>query len=340
MARRAKPWFRKADGWWYLRVNGKPQRLVQGEDQADAAETLYHRILGQPGRAVVAGWETVKGIVNRFIAHQEKSGAAPRTVEFYSSFLISFGRHVGPDLLVDDLRPRHVTEWIQANPQWASGSTKHLAVRAVRRAFRWAHGEGYIASYPLAGLKSYPRPSREVTVSDATLDEMLTHVKDGAFRDLLMFSYHTGCRPQEARIVTAAHVHGKRIVFTAAESKGKKTPRVIYLDDVAAEIIERRVKMFPVGMVFRNRNGTPWCKDTIGARFQRLSKRIGKRVFAYALRHSYVTDALKNDVDPVSLAVLIGHSDPSTLARIYQHLAQDQEHMLDVAKKAKPKRKT
>ncbi len=54
----------------------------------------------------------------------------------------------------------------------------------------------------------------------------------------------------------------------------------------------------------------------------------------YTLRHSWATNALRSGMDALTVAVLMGHSDPSTLSRVYQHLAHSPEHMLEQAKRA------
>ena len=50
------------------------------------------------------------------------------------------------------------------------------------------------------------------------------------FRDLFLFVWMTGCRPQEARHIEPRHVEldNERIVFPAIESKGKRSKRIIY----------------------------------------------------------------------------------------------------------------
>ena len=43
----------------------------------------------------------------------------------------------------------------------------------------------------------------------------------------------------------------------------------------------------------------------------------------YSLRHSFATHALMKGVDCITVSTLMGHADPSTLAKVYQHLAQN-----------------
>lgn len=54
----------------------------------------------------------------------------------------------------------------------------------------------------------------------------------------------------------------------------------------------------------------------------------------YALRHSWATHALQHGVDPLTVAILMGHSDPSMLAKVYQHLSLNPDHLKSQLKKA------
>ena len=51
-------------------------------------------------------------------------------------------------------------------------------------------------------------------------------------------------------------------------------------------------------------------------------------------RHSFVTRALKHGVDPITLANLLGHADPTMIARVYGHLSQDSEYLMKALGKA------
>jgi integrase len=54
----------------------------------------------------------------------------------------------------------------------------------------------------------------------------------------------------------------------------------------------------------------------------------------YSLRHAWATSALQRGVDPLTVAILMGHSDPSMLSKVYQHLSLNPAHMLQQAKRA------
>ena len=66
----------------------------------------------------------------------------------------------------------------------------------------------------------------------------------------------------------------------------------------------------------------------------RLALSLVPNVSLYALRHSWATHALERGVDALTVSVLMGHRDPSTLAKVYQHLDQNPIYLLDQASKA------
>ena len=66
----------------------------------------------------------------------------------------------------------------------------------------------------------------------------------------------------------------------------------------------------------------------------KLASKLAPRCSLYALRHSWATHALQKGVDPLTVAILMGHEDPSTLSKVYQHLSLNPAHMLEQARRA------
>lgn len=331
-----QPYFREFDGWWYVQliVDGrrKQVKLAKGRDSKTAAFKRFHRILsGDISAPVKVAGDAVVVAIDQFLdwAKDELSKAS---YEWYEYFGSSFRKHIGDELAMTDILPSHVTEWLKKHPKW-SKSKKNCAVRAIRRPIRWYCVENKLP-YPLDGLKAPAAQRREVFITKEQFADILTKVRDRQFQDYLQFSFLSGARPLEVRSIEKRHceLQHNRIVFPASESKGKEHPRVIYLNDDAKAIVERLVKLWPNGPVFRNRNGTPWDRNAIRCRFRRLRKKIGNYC-AYHLRHSFATIALQT-VDPITVSVLLGHADATQLARTYQHVAKNPAALIEAAKKA------
>jgi integrase len=163
---------------------------------------------------------------------------------------------------------------------------------------------------------------------------MLEHSRSD-FQALLTFLRHTGCRPQEAVKAEIRHVdlQNRRIVFPASESKGKRM-RVIYLDDIAFQLVGERADRLPHSRLFKTASGAAWDRNKIRCRFRRLKDKVGGSFCAYHLRHTFATNALQK-LDVASTAALMGHSDGgTTLIKTYQHLAKLPEHMIEAARRA------
>lgn len=67
---------------------------------------------------------------------------------------------------------------------------------------------------------------------------------------------------------------------------------------------------------------------------KRRAASLVPRYSLYSFRHSFATHALERGVDSVTVAVLMGHKDPSMLAKVYQHLTQNPQFLLAQIKKA------
>lgn len=63
------------------------------------------------------------------------------------------------------------------------------------------------------------------------------------------------------------------------------------------------------------------------------AKRIGPKYSLYVIRHTWMNRLLKQGVDALTVAFLAGHADPSTLAKVYAHLSQDRQYLLNQVRK-------
>lgn len=318
-----KPWYRPKRGVWYVTIDGVQHNL--GPDREKAAER-YHALMAQPRPKKVAA-ESVVGVIDAFLDWCEKHRAAD-TYDWYKSRLQLFVKTIPADLKSAQLRPLHVQQWIDGYEHLASGSKRNHC-RAVQRAMRWAEQQGYIDRSPIAHMEKPAAGKRDTVVSQAEFDAILAKTRDRAFRDLLIVSWETGCRPQESLIVEARHVDLKnaRWVFPPKEEKMGRVPRIVYLTETALEITTRLKLQYPEGPLFRNTRGVPWTPDAVNCRFTTLNKKLGKRYCLYVLRHTWMNRLLTSGVDALTVAVLAGHSDPSTLAKTYQHLSQNPEYL-------------
>jgi integrase len=396
MARRPKPWFRKSHSAWFVTIGGVQNNL--GRDKKLAYERFYE-LMGQPKQpqqspTARVDSRSITAIVNAFLDWSRKH-RSPDTVEWYRYRLERFVDRY-PDLCVGELKPFHAQQWVDSYPDLSVTSRRNY-LRTIKRCLAWAVKQGYLDKSPLAILEVPAGECREVVIEPEEFEKLLSFCRDDNFRDLIVVTWETGCRPQESLRVEAHHVDvaNQRWVFPRKSSKGKKKPRIVYLNDKAWEITQKLMQRNPTGPLFRNAGGIPWSTEAVNCAFSRLQSRMGRvematrklkvddetvaaliptlnstrkvhgrtvkkteaerrwearrkltnrlaaslapRYSLYAIRHSWATRALKLGLDGLTVAILMGHSDPSTLARVYQHLAHDPQHLLNQAKRASPK---
>lgn len=324
-----KPFFRKPRGLWYVQIDGKQHNL--GPDRERAFE-MYHELMRRPqSRPVASG--SVVAIVEAFLDWCRKH-RAPDTYEWYRYRLQRFVDFAPPDLLVSQLKPFHVQQWIDQYGKLSNGSKRNYC-RAIQRAMRWAEQQGYLDRSPIAHMEKPAGGKRELVVSCEEFESILGCVRDREFRDLVITTWESGCRPQESLRVEARHVDlvNQRWVFRESESK-TNIPRIVYLTDEALEITQRLVLAHPRGPLFRNTRGVPWTTDAVNCRFVSVQRKLGTKYCLYAIRHTWMNRLLTSGVDGLTVAILAGHADPSTLARTYQHLSQDPDYLRNAVRKA------
>jgi len=330
-----KPFFRTARNTWFVQIGDRQIKLAADKDEAF---TRYHELMAKPSLPEVTQAEAQKlvvVIVDEFLDWCNKH-RAPDTYIWYKDRLNSFVATIDPSLTVDQLKPHHVQKWVDNyGVPLKSGSRRNL-IASIKRAMKWAEEQGYIDRSPLTHMKKPACGRKEQVVSPEQFAELVARYKDENFRDLLTVTWETGCRPQESLRVEARHVDlaGSRWVFPSSESKGKRIPRVVYLTPAALEITRRLMDKHPTGPLFRNTGGKQWTRYATNGRFQHVRRKTGIKYSLYSLRHSFAQHALIRGVDCITVATLLGHSDPNTLGRVYQHLSQNSTFLQEQLRKA------
>ena len=270
MARLPKPWYRAERKAWFVTINGVQHNL--GPDKKDA-QRRFHQLMREPKSKRVSSL-SLAAVIDEFLEWVQKN-RSPANYEGYRYRLQRFITRY-PDLGVDEVRPYHVEKW--AGSYDISKTTRRNYLRAVKRCFRWAKQQGYIADNPIADMEVPAAEGREVVIRRPEFERLLSHCRDQTFKDVLVTAWETGCRPQELVKVTAAHVDllNERWVFRQSESKMKRIARVVYLGSESFQITKRLMDAHPTGPIFRNSRGRPWTMGAINSAVKRLRSRIGR----------------------------------------------------------------
>lgn len=337
MARNAEPWRRGKRGW-YAWIEGKQVKLA-GPDatrrQADLALSKYLEAQAE-SRPETAEAATLAWVVAKFL-DTAKRDLAPLTYQWYARHLMAWSAHVGP-IRAADVRPYHVTAWFEAHA-WGP-TTRSGAVATIKRAFRWATREGYLADNALAAIQKPRARRREAIPTSDQFRAILDGTRDEPFRAVLVALWETGCRPGEVIDVTAAGVDLEAGTWTVTNKTRHKrdATRVVQLTPRMVELSRDLCRAHPAGPIFRNTQGRPWTRSALVVRFRRIRARhgFGPEATAGALRHVFITDGLERGVPIATLAELVGHADTNMIARVYSKLASRSGHLRDAVAKVRP----
>lgn len=324
MPRFPKPWYRADRNAWFVQVDGRQVKL--GHDK-DEALRRYHDLMAAPRGQVVAAKSVVE-LLDQFL-EWTKLHRAKRTYDFYRERCQGFIQAISSTLSIKELRPFHIHQWVDSHVGWASGM-KRGCIQTIQRAFNWAEKQGLIDRSPVRHVEKPSAGKRTTVIAMEQYEELLNLVKNNEFRDVVTVAWETGARPQEILRVERRHfdVTNSRWVFPPHEAKVKSRPRIVYLSPVALEITKRLSSARSQGPMFVNTKGKPWHPYAISCTFERLKKKIGRRLCLYNFRHTFATRMLEAGVDPLTVAILLGHANPAMLSTTYQHLSLNPQHLL------------
>jgi integrase len=225
---------------------------------------------------------------------------------------------------IGELTGQHLTKWLLANPQWASVHKRKAAIGAVRSMYAWAW-----AAFGLpCPIRQWPAVTRQKapTRREASAAEYITLMHKGSrpLRRALYLLWNTGCRPKEMRLLEWSDVLFAEAVIDTENNKTLRATgenRVIGLEPRLVRLLRNlhRQRSPFTELVFTNTDGTAWDRHTFARHLRRTAKRIGldkgvdKRVSAYCIRHTYITDADEAGVDRARISYQSGHSNPKTI---------------------------
>ncbi|MEJ7592479.1 MAG: tyrosine-type recombinase/integrase [Planctomycetaceae bacterium] len=325
MSREPKPYFKKQQQRWVCTIDGK--RITLGADKKTALEKFHQLMLNR--ETVHVSVSTVYDLTQSYLDWCQANRKAT-TYDLHKTYLQSLIESCGKQVRIGDFKVLHITKWIEGFE--SSSTTKHNMISIVQRMFNWAVEQQYLAVSPIQKIVKPRKKRRDVVYTPDQWAKIKAH-STGSFTELLHFLWLTGCRPREARIMTANHIHESLVIFPPDQSKGETDSRIIHLIPEAKTLVDKQVKKNPTGPLFLNSRGVPWTKDSIKCRMTRFSTKVGFRVIAYGTRHSFATNALIRAVDTVSLSHLMGHKSTKMLST-YAHLAQNIEFLQKQARNA------
>jgi integrase len=329
MPRTPGVWFRKQTGWYCTKVGGVVHKLSTDEGEAQKA---FYKLMAGDAPKLRTERHSVRWLCDKFL-DRTKADKTPDTfrvqLDRLKTFCARFGKRPG-----DSLKAHEVNEWLDAQA-WET-STKALAVTIIKAVFNWAVAEDYLSESPLKKLKRRKVARRDRVLSADEEAALLAGV-DGCFRDFVLVLLRTGMRPySEAAKLSAGMIDWAegRAVLREHKNAKKGKGRVVYFPPEVLEVLRRLAREHPAGPLLRNARAAAWAKDAVHDRIRRVCEDAGIEHFnAYALRSTYVTNALIRGVPVEVVAELVGTS-PKMIHAHYAAVNKKTDALKEAARRA------
>ena len=256
-----KPFFRRdrgRDRGWFVQIGKQQIKLAGGPENKNteaAASKRYHEVMTEAGRDKSAKPTadldalTVAEVFDKYLrlGTEASQAAHLRVVSRSHPELRGLAQRRGQNAGAIPEAIPHYRVGRHSTPDW-SNAYRRGAIVAIQRPFNWAEELGYISGSPVKKIKK-PQPQRRDThIGPDEFTEIVAHYPEGdPFRDLILFAWTSGCRPQEAGQIEARHVdlETECIIIPKEEAKGKRRVRIIHLHGPALEIVTRLLAMRP-----------------------------------------------------------------------------------------------
>ena len=177
MPRQPKPWFRRQTGWWMVQIDGKQVKLAEGKRNKSLALEKFHELMLLRAEAPESPDVQVASVCEAFLDWSHRRQAYD-TYRGYLFYVQSFCEKCG-QVLVRELRPYHVTRWLDDN---AWNDTTRLASSALRARIKGSTAclAGTERRADAAALRTSASDSLRAAISGCTALEWPSHTRTTA----------------------------------------------------------------------------------------------------------------------------------------------------------------
>jgi integrase len=324
--------------WWMtFTFNHRQYHKSTGTADKRLAEVILSKVKtqiieGKWFEVNEAKMHTFDEMVERFLNEYCKVNRTDSTYKRYSDASKLLMPYLS-GLTIDKITPQIVTHAKNDLLQKYKKAIVFLAIRMLSKMFSLAIKEWeWCKDNPISKI-TLGKPNNEI---DRWLtqeeEQRLLSVMPEWMREITLFAINTGMRQNEILSLKVHNVNmfNKTVTVAKENSKTKET-RIIPLNEIAFDILKKRLTNPSVtGYVF-HRNGKKISQFSLSTLFKIATKKAGITDFRFHdLRHSFATRLIQSSVDLYKVSKLLGHRDISTTQRYAHHYPESLRNSVNV----------
>ena len=330
---RARP---NKKGTWLLRAPGKKRyeyNVIGSTDDYDfdQAQEEARKRLKLIGRGGTGDPPTLKEACESYVEHIRHNDKKVNPEATAKDAEGRFRRLIDDDRLgqirLDNILFRDIEEWWHGLD--GSKSTRNRNLAAVKAAVHRAVKVGDVtadAALPWRQIEKYEKADKQRDVYLTRKQRRaLIDACEGNLREFVEAAALTGCRPGDLRAVKKGDFNPRaKTVRFRAKTGDEQVP----LSDASLAVFSRLAKnKLPGAYLFVRDNGIEykhreWTKPFKAAAEKALPDALARRAVMYALRHSFITDAIEAGM-PVFEVARATRTSPDMIHQHYAHLLHE-----------------
>ena len=222
-----------------------------------------------------------------------------------------------------------------------SNSTINNVLALLKRFFNYLEDSDLISKNPVVRIKNLPINKQKINkvftkAEQKKIEKYLERSQDLSFF-IYIFDLYTGLRMGELLPITWKDMDLRRGYISINKNQSTIKNNNKWVDKIGTPKTKSSIRSIPIpsflinhlksiknlhlsNHVFINKYGFPLNRRVITKNYTNMLKKLRIRYISFhALRHTFATRALENNIDIKTISEVLGHSDASMTLNIYSH---------------------
>jgi integrase len=286
---------------------------IKGDDQENYAmllqkainhglKTGYNPFEKETLTVVVKNWTLVQGL-NYFKQHLPNRGLRKRTIQSYESVLRMLYRELDPikNENIKDVTKMQLQAALRSSQKvnsW-SNSTYNNNIAFTKAIFNFLIDEEILETNPAGRIKPLPEQITKHKYFDDQTWEKIKKEADPELMRFIMFLYHTGTRPNEARQLTGDHIlRERKLLFIPASISKNKKDDYVPLSEYVLRHYSQNGNLFNQSINYYSRKFAALKKEL----------KLDKDYTLYSIKATRAIHLAQDGADPYTIMNLFRHS--------------------------------